>query len=330
VSGIFRTTNPFSIIVLFFYGIILRYASFADPSTPVAQSTDGFLYHALLRSLANMSSGSGIIYPVLSYLLVFIQALMLNVFFHRHKLVARPNYLPALCYILVTSLFPEWCNLSSTLIINTFLIWAWNNMAALYKNPKAKQILFNTGIIIGLSSFFYFPSIGFIILLFASIMIMRPVSVPEWLIGLLGVTIPYYFLFAWTYLKGNWAASKFIPPVSVSYPEFQQTIWAWGGLLLLMIPFLISGFYIQNHILRMLIQVRKGWSLLLVYLLAALLIPFVNGTAGFEYWILSAVPFAAFHANVFYYPQKRLVPGVLHIAMTVFILMLNYFILKSA
>jgi hypothetical protein len=330
VPGIFRTSNPFSIVVLFFYGIILRYASFGAPSVPIAQPADGFLYHALLRSLGNMSNGSGVIFPVLSYLLVFAQALMLNVFFHRHKLVARPNYLPALCYILITSLFPEWWQLSSTLIVNTILIWAWNNMTALYKKGKAKQIILNTGIIIGICSFLYFPSIGFIALLFASIMIMRPVSIPEWLIGLLGVTIPYYFLFAWTYLRGNWAASKFLPDVSLSYPQFQQTVWAWGGLLLLMVPFLISGFYIQNHILRMLIQVRKGWSLLLVYLLVALLIPFINGSFGFEYWILSAVPFAAFHANVFYYPQRRLVPSILHIGMVIFILMLNYFVLKSS
>jgi hypothetical protein len=81
VPGIFRTSNPFSIVVLFFYGIILRYASFGAPSVPIAQPADGFLYHALLRSLGNMSNGSGVIFPVLSYLLVFAQALMLNVFF---------------------------------------------------------------------------------------------------------------------------------------------------------------------------------------------------------------------------------------------------------
>ncbi len=300
------------------------------PSLPVAQDTDGFLYHALLRTLGNMSKGPSLIYPVLSYLLVFTQAIMLNVFFHQHRLLARPNYLPALSYILITSLFPEWWQLSSTLVVNTLLIWAWSNMTGLYKNQRAKQILFNTGIIIGICSFFYFPSIGFIVLLFAALMIMRPVSLSEWVIGIFGVTMPYYFLFAWAYLKGNWSTGKFIPHISLSYPQFQQTIWAWGGLLLLMVPFLISGFYIQGSILRMLIQVRKGWSLLLIYLLAALLIPFINATSSFEYWILSAIPFAAFHANVFFYPQKRLVSALLHIFMAAFILILNYFVLKSS
>lgn len=329
MPGIFRSSNPFSIILLFFYGIILRYASFAQPVVPTANDTDGFLYHVLLRSLSNMSKGPSLIYPIIAYILVFTQAMMINVFFYRHRLLARPSYLPALAYILITALFPEWWQLSSTLIVNTLLIVVWDNLTGLYKSPRAKQIIFNTGIIVGICSFFYFPSLVFIFLLFAALMIMRPASIPEWLTGILGLTIPYYFLFAWTYLQGTWSTSKFLPSIYFSYPLFQQSLWAWAGLLLLVVPFLISGFYIQGNILRMLIQVRKGWSLLLVYLLVALTIPFINGTQSFEYWVLSAVPFTAFHANVFSYPQGRLVPNLLHILMAAFILALNWQVLQS-
>lgn len=297
---------------------------------PLAHDTDGFLYHALIRGLGSISKGPGIIYPLVSYLLIFSQALMLNVFFYQHRLLSRPNFLPALSYILITALFPEWWQLSSALVVNTLLIWAWNNMASLYKNQRAKQIVFNTGIIIGVCSFFYFPAIGFIVMLFAALVIMRPVNLTEWLTAILGLTMPYYFLFAWSYLRGTWSRDRFIPDIFFSYPEFQQTVWAWGALLLLMVPFLVSGFYIQGSILRMLIQARKGWSLLLVYLLTALLLPFVHPTMSFEYWILSAVPFAAFHANVFFSPQNRLIPALLHVLMAVFILCLNYFVLKSA
>ena len=326
MPGIFRTTNPFSIVILFFYGIVLRYAAFFNPVVPEAHPSDGVLYHSLLNGLKNIGSHSPVIYAVLAYLLVFAQALMLNSVFFRHRLLARPNYLPALAYVLITALFPEWWTLSSTLIVNTLLIWAWNNLSDLYKNSRAKQILFNTGIIIGLSSFFYFPSIAFIMLLMAALLIMRPVSIPEWFIGLLGATVPYYFLFAWLYLGGHVDVKKYIPNISVSYPQFQESIWAWVGLLLLMVPFLFSGFFIQNAILRMLIQVRKNWSLLLVYLLIALLVPFINGSKGFEYWILCAVPFAAFHSNSMFSPQKKFIPNLVYWGMVVFILALNYYV----
>ena len=329
MPGVFRTNNPFSIILLFFYGLVLRYASFIAPHVPVAQLTDGFLYHGLVKSLENMGKNSPVIYSVISYILVFSQAMMLNNFMFQHRLMAKANYLPALSYILITAMFPEWWQLSSTLIVNTFMIWAWTSMATLYKNQRSKQLIYNIGIVIGICSFFYFPSIGFLILLAAALIIMRPVSIPEWLIGILGVTTPYYFLLAWQYLKGGFHLKDYLPSLHLSYPLFQQTIWAWGGLLLLIIPFLMSGFYIQGSILRMLIHTRKGWSLMLVYLLCSLMIPFINSTATFEYWVLSAVPFAAFHSNVFSSPQKRLIPNILHLLMLVFILALNWWVLKS-
>lgn len=298
-----------------------------DPVVPVATPSDGVLYQSLMNGMKNMGQGSPVVYSILAYVLIFTQALMLNSVFFRHRLLHRPNYLPALAYVLITALFPEWWTLSSTLIANSLLIWAWNNLSDLYKSQKAKQILFNTGIIIGLSSFFYFPSIAFVLLVIAALMIMRPVNIPEWFIALLGVTIPYYFLFAWLYLSGNTDLTRYLPRISISYPQFQQSLWAWVGLLLLMLPFLFSGFYIQNAILRMLIQVRKNWSLLLVYLLIALLVPFINGSRGFGYWILCAVPFAAFHSN-FYSQQKSIVPGVFHWVTAGFIVALNYYMLS--
>lgn len=329
MPGLFRTTNPFSIVALFFYGILLRFAAFLHPVMPEALPSDGVLYHSLIRGLRAISGNSGVIPAILAYLLVFAQAVMINSVFFKHRLLNKPNFLPALAYILITALFPEWWLLSSTLVVNTFMIVAWNYLTELYKSQRAKQLVFNAGIIIGLGSFFYFPSAAFIILAIAAILIMRPFSLPEILLCILGATVPYYFLFAWLYLSGSLEIGKYIPRLAISYPQFQQTIWAWIALLLLMVPFLFSGIYIQNQILRMLIQVRKNWSLILVYLLIALLVPFINGSRAFEYWILCAVPFAAFHANVYFAPQKKWIATILHWGTAAFILALNYFVLRN-
>jgi hypothetical protein len=323
VPGIFSSTNPFSIVLLFLYGIVLRIAAFIDPAVPLPGPSDGVLYRGLMRGMRNMGEGSPLVYAILAYVLLFIQALMLNSVFFRHRLLARPNYLPAMAYLTLTALFPEWWTLSPALVANTLLIWAWSNLTDLYRSDRVKQTLFNTGILIGLSSFVYFPSIGFVFLVMAALTMMRPLNIPEWLIALAGVTIPYYFLFIGLYLGGNTHLSAYLPRAGIGFPPFQQNIWAWGGLLLLMVPFLFSGFEIQNLILRMLIQARKNWSLLLFYLLISLLVPFINGSSGFASWILCAVPFAAFHAN-FYSRQKSWLPVAVQWVTLGFILALNY------
>ncbi len=327
--GLFRSNNPLSIVVLFFYGLVLKFSSFADPHIPVAQPTDGFLYHTFLWYLQGIGNRTPVIYPIITYLLVFTQAITLNNLIINQRLLAKSNFLPAMSYLLITSFFPEWWQLSSTLIVNTMLVWVWARMSILFHNVKAKLLLFNIGVVLGICSFFYFPSLTFVILMIIALLITRAFRITEWLVGLLGITTPYYFLFAYLYLSNKWDPKTFIPSISLSYPQFQQTIWAWGAMVLLIVPFLISGFFIQRDILRMLIQVRKSWSLLLLYLLTALMVPFINSTSTFEYWILCAVPFAVFHANTFFNSRQALFHNLLHWIMVIFILALNYIVLNS-
>jgi len=294
------------------------------PHIPVAQATDGFLYHRILDFLAPTGKSSPTIYPVITFVLIFTQAITFNTLINNQKLLTRPTFLPAMAYILITSLFPEWWQLSSTLIINSLLVWVWAMMGGLYSQSRPKSVLFNIGVVVGVCSFLYFPSIAFVILIIFGLVVMRPLRFSEWLVAFLGITTPYYFLLAWIYFSNHWNPKAFIPAISISYPKFQQSVWAWGSLLLLIIPFLISGFYIQSHMLRMLIQIRKSWSLMLLYLLTALLVPFINSNSTFEYWILSAMPLASFHAAAYFYPTKRWLPLIMHWILFAFVMLLQY------
>lgn len=326
----FKTNSPVNVVLLLAYAFILKWYSFLHPYIPRPQVTDGFLYHKFLNFLAPAGQVVPVIYPLVVWVLTLTQAITFNNIVNNEKLLPRPNYLPAVSYILITSLFPEWNQLSSTLIVNSLMVSVWAILSRLFNHPRPKSQLFNAGIIVGLASFFYFPAIGFSILLFAALINLRPFHFSEWLVALLGILTPYYFLFAFIFLSGSWNPLTYLPSVSVSFPKFLQDIWAWGGIMLLVVPFLISGFYIQHHILRMLIQVRKSWSLMLVYLLIALFIPFINFTSTFEYWILCALPFAAFHGYTSFYAEKKWLPIVLHWVFVIFILALNIWIGLSA
>ncbi|MGZ5190386.1 MAG: hypothetical protein ACXWCZ_05165, partial [Flavisolibacter sp.] len=56
------------------------------------------------------------------------------------------------------------------------------------------------------------------------------------------------------------------------------------------------------------IQVRKNWSILLLYLMLAFFVPFINSDATFYTWILVAAPFTAFHACAYFYPPRKWLP----------------------
>jgi hypothetical protein len=74
----------------------------------------------------------------------------------------------------------------------------------------------------------------------------------------------------------------------------------------------------------MLIQVRKNWSLVLIWLLLALLVPFINSHDAWHSWVLAMPAFAAFHTAACLYPDKRWLPLLLFWSTVAFVLAQQY------
>ncbi|MBL0355678.1 MAG: hypothetical protein IPP72_01780 [Chitinophagaceae bacterium] len=111
---------------------------------------------------------------------MYTQAIIFNQLANGQKLLQKPNYLIAMSYLLITSLFKEWNMLSAPLIVCSMLVWVWARMSSLNHAKNVKGALFNIGIVIGLSTFFYFPSIAFAALIIFGLVVIRPLS---WLNG---------------------------------------------------------------------------------------------------------------------------------------------------
>ncbi|MEJ7672263.1 MAG: hypothetical protein WKF59_06040 [Chitinophagaceae bacterium] len=84
-----------------------------------------------------------------------------------------------------------------------------------------------------------------------------------------------------------------------------------AGICLIIVTFLLGMYFMQANLKRLLVQIRSRWSLILLYFVIALLVPFVSASHIFEYWILTAIPLAAYTACAFLYPVKRWVPGII-------------------
>jgi hypothetical protein len=321
--GIFKANNPLNTFFLFIYGLMLKLAWFLHPAIPTAQKTDGFLFKELIDKLSVTGSHFPMIYPIISYFLIFTQALTFNRLINDQKMMQRPNYLPAMSYLLVTSMFNEWNVLTAPLVINTILIWVWARMSTLYSNNNPKTTLFNIGMMIGISTFFYFPSLAFVLLIISALIVSRPFILAEWFVSILGIITPYYFLFAWLFLTNRLYGYK-LPQFEISYPKFHQNYWELAGICIIIIAFLTGGYFVQANFRKQLVQVRKRWSLLLLYLAVAIFVPFINATHTFEYWILTGIPLSAYIACAFLYPVKRWLPVALHWLMVLVVIVVSY------
>ncbi len=310
--GIFKQKASTNAFLLFLYALVLKFPLFLHPYLPVRNAEDNYLYRFILSGLHSLFGNAALPYMILSFLILFAQATLLNSICNYHKLLPRASYLPGMCYILVTSLLPEWGHFSAPLLINSIMIWCWFRMVALYNSTTPVTSIFNIGLLLGAASLLYLPAMSFLILLFFALLIMRPFRIQEWFVGLSGFTAPYYFLILILYFNHQLEWRNLIPHIQLSFPSMPGSVWIIASISLLVIPFIIGGVYVQNNLNKMLIHVRKSWSLLLVFLIAAILVIIIDHTGSYENWIVTAMPFAVFHSAAYYYPVKRNGMLVLH------------------
>jgi hypothetical protein len=326
VIGLFKQKTPANILFLFVMGILIKLPIFTNPAPlPELGESSAILYREFVFFLKSLGDNDAVVFSVMTYAFLFTQALQLNSLINKNRMMQRLNFLPATAYLVITSLMPEWNHFSAPLIANTLVLLIFAGLFKISGQYSIKTTVFNIGVAVGVSSFVFFPSIVLFFWLIFALLVMRSVRFNEWLICLLGVTTPYYFYAAYLFFSDNWSWQHLFQPISVAMPSPGQSLWLAIGSILLIIPFLIGGYFVQENLRKMLIQVRKNWSLMLIYLLFALFIPFLNNTAvGFENWVLIIVPFAAFHACTYLYPPQRWIPVVIFWVSIIFILVYQY------
>lgn len=317
--AVFKQKSPGNVVILLLFGLLLKLPIFLYPRNILSTDNDGQLYRWFLASLP---PGNTVLFSFISFGLLYVQALLLNYLMNEYRMMTRQNYLPAMAFLLVTSLMPEWNYLSAPMLANTFIICLFIYLFRLYNSATAKAQVFNIGLLAGISSYIYFPSVAFMLCIILGLMILKPFRINEIVLFLIGCLTPYYFYGAYLFLVNKLSWQSFLPHLSVRVPAIRNTIWLAISTLLLTVPFLMGGYYVQTHLRKMLIQVRKNWSIVLLYLLLAFFVPFLNSDQSFFTWVLITTPFAAFHACAYLYSAKW-------VSLLLFFLTISYILFQQ-
>lgn len=250
---------------------------------------------------------------IIYQLIILLQAIRINLFLEEYRMFPQAGYTAAMAYVLLTAIFKEWCAISSALIANSLLIWMLMKLARLYNQQSPKTVLFNIGFIMGLSIMAYHPIAMMVLVLLFSLGIMRAFQLQEWFVLLMGILLPFYFLIAWLYVHDT-------PQTFLNYlPKFhfnnrlfpiQEKLLIASGLVFIVA--IITGlFFWQQFNSRLVIQMRKNWSVLLITLLIIAVSPFIFWHAGVTTFLMTAVPASAFVGAAFSYPRRLILPNLL-------------------
>lgn len=322
--GIFKQKNPGNALLLLIYGLFLKFPLFLHPAKYTPFEGDNYIFNIIIKFLSPVTDRAPVVLSILAFLFLFIQASLLNRIANNLRLLPKNNFLPGMSYLLCTSLLPEWNYFSAPLLVNLLLIWIWYRTTELYNHNKPKTAIFNIAFLIGVLPLIYSPAIVFILFFLFALLLTRTFHITEWLVALLGFTTPYYFVFIFLYMVKQWSWNKVIPSLSFHLPQLPSSLWVTFSIVFLVVPFLIGSFFIQNNLNKMLIQVRKSWSLFLVLLITCVLPILFNPGSNYIHWLPAVLPLACFQAAAYYYPTGKWFPSLLHWVIFAFVILLNY------
>lgn len=304
----FRDRWASSIFWLIILSLIVHaYFLVTPPQVHISQNKG--LLSFLLQPLTNLPTiANGIIY----HLLVLVTALRINYVCNDLKMFPKQAFTTAMCYVMLTALFKEWNHITEPLIINLIIIWLFNKTARLYNNPHPKKLIYNIGFIVGLVVLLYYPTAGLLMACLLALVMLRPFYLNEWFILLLGILTPVYFITVVLFLTDNLQYIKAYLPV-IYFDKLTTTqsfiLLLNYGLLMLLIA---GGMLIwQQQAGKMLIQSRKNWGVLLLFLITLIPSIFIAANNYIEVSSLILVPITAFASSLFLVPRKAIFPSIL-------------------
>lgn len=324
---LFRDKAVSNILFLLLLAIAVHFHFFISPTSISINNNDGvfgFLLEKFLKPL-----NAALLFAIYMVMIIF-QALRLNIAINQYKMINQQHYTVAMSYILLTGFFAEWSLISAALVANFFVIWIFLQLSKLHNHTQPKALLFNTGFLIGVTIIGYQPAFSLIVITILALAIVRPFRISEWLILLIGTVLPFYFLGSYLFLTNQFILfKKFLPWFQPHLPVKNTTPFFWISFSILALLTLAGFYYNQQNANRMVIQIRKNWSFVLLLLLFMLPTCFMYHGATFTEVVLCIVPIAAIAANAFSYPKKLLLPNLLFWLSVAVIIYNNWMLVKK-
>jgi len=327
VVFLFRDKSIVSILFLILLGFAVHTHLFI--TTPqLAINEDSGIFSFLLKQYLHYVPQGLISFIYIA--IVLIQAFRLNLFLNELRMYNLSGFTTAMSYVLLTGFFVQWATITPALLANSLVIWLFIQLSKLYNHNSPKSLLFNTGLIVGAAVLCYQPTGILILVVLFALAIVRPFNLSEWLVLLLGILMPVYVVVSLLYLNDSLnLLNTILPKIQINIPVIKTDVWFWISLGTITI-LLFAGFVIWNQFnSRMIIQIRKNWSVMMVMLFIILPIPFIFKSAGLQSAELCIVPMAAFIANFFLYPKRLLFPNLLFLLAIAVIVHNNWALIKN-
>ena len=321
-----RTLSGLNIFLVSLVGTILClgvYLHLPDRLTPV-------LYEPAIGNLFGADMGKSLspqINVIITLVLTILQAFNLNRVVNHFNLLGKPNFLTALMFMTLVSLFIPFLVLSPTLICNFITIWMLYKLFNIYKQADVKGIMFDLGMLVALGSLIYFPFIVMLPLIWISLIIFRPFSWREWITPLMGVIVVYFLLaVAYYWFERMPEFYQIFIPFTYPFPtRLNMEVYDYFVLIPIVVAFIGFLFILKDNFFKSVVQVRKSFQLLFFMLLLIVGSFYLNPERSVNHFLLCVPAISIYLAYFFTHAKRKWFYESLYLVILLTILYFQFF-----
>lgn len=320
----FRNLNFLNIFLLLILLYLLRIGLFLDLPEEI---NTGFLD---LGNRLLMNTNQSMFSPVtnlnIAILIVFIQALLFNRMVTVYNVIGKATFLPALTFVLASSIFTPFLFLSPPLICNFFVLYILFRILSSIKNPSAVATMFDLGMVAALGTIFYFPFSFLTIILWIALIIFRPFNWREWVSVLIGYLTIFLFLAVYYFWNNNLMNFYEIwKPLKSGFPIFIRIqLLDYIVLMPIAVGLILGFFQLRENFYKSYIQTRKTFQFLFFLFIISALSFYIKPDYRINHFLLCVVPVATLLAYYFLNASKKWFYEPLFVLITGFIIYFQF------
>lgn len=300
------------------YICILRLSSFINP--PSYDSMIGvspmldFLYSGLSpRTLS-----------VISVVLIFLQANLVNYFVNNNKVNTKNSLLAGLLFAAGSCLIPMFSQLHPIMIANTFILLMLIELTKIYKTYKPIRPMFMSGFYCGISFLIVPHFLILILFIVQALLILRDVNLKEFLQSIVGIFTPILLAVVLTLDRNKDGFLHFFDPYlqlpSVNNIEINS--WIGLGALALILIYIIFN---QNKLRKKKsVKTQKIVTLLFILILYTLPMMFFTSALYAQHLTTLVIPLSILFTMLLFVTKKLLLAELLHLLLVVFIILFQF------
>ena len=304
---IFRKSYMLQYFLLLILGILLWLGAFIKPVS-VENEINEYLnpgYFLLLSLIGN----SALFTKVVAFLMILGGALLFNFILTKYDLVPKNFLIPAMVYLVLMSYSPNLLHLHHASISGLMIVIMLYFIFQVYAEEQAFPQVFNSGLLIGVASLFYFPSVYFLFFIWITFIVFSLYKWREWLIVLIGFIVPYIFLFTYYFWFDKLEVALLAYEDYLLNLSFIDFSFSFSYLSYLIMGFVIlfilySLFRISTEVGEKTINIRKHfWTVFWLFFIA-ILTYLISGNNFHSDQVFILIPVSVFISYTLSYSRR--------------------------